>query len=188
MKIINSIDPDFLAKLDRKNNIIMCANANDMITLTELENFPDTFGISLYRDVSLSASNVMKISVNALAATFRPPIKISFPAGLKIQFSEFIEEASQDVFWKIYKSFDLKSVFDTDNKLSHHLISDMVFLMYVDTIRMREVGLNMLLKKGMRIADFYFTWYVQTIKDMPQIENIYLISDSHVYEDFNNIF
>ena len=188
MKILDKVDPDFLSNLDLKSNIVMCVTPNDGETLTELENLPDTFGISLPRDVNLSSSNVVKVSVNALAATFRPSIKISFPAGLKIQFSEFIGEHYQDVFWKIYKSYDIKNVFDTDNKLSHNLINDMIFVMYMDTVRMREVGLNLSLKKGTRIADFYFTWYVQTKNNMPQIEEIYLINNAQVYEDFATIF
>ena len=75
-----------------------------------------------------------------------------------------------------------------EDKLSHYNITDMVFVMYMDTIRMREAGVQMLVKKETHITDFYFTWYVQTKNPMPQIEEIYLIVDSHVYEEFINIF
>ena len=189
MKIISEskVDPDLLSKLDRKSNIIMCIDPNDGQFLTESESFPDTFKISLPKDINLSAQDVIKVSTSALAATFKPAIKISLPAGLKIQFSEFVDSHNQDIFWKIYKSFNLMNTYTLDNIIQYHLITNMTFVMNMDTIRMREVGTHMLLKKETPIIDFYFTWYVQTKRDMPQIEEIYLISDGQVYEDFMNI-
>ena len=190
MKIIHDVDPDFLAKLDKKNNIIMSVAPTEETSLIESEYFPDTFSIALARDLNLSANDVLKISSSTLAATIRPKIKICYPVGLKIQFSDFINDPNQDIYWKIYKSFDIHNVYNDEasTDIDHHLVSNIVMVMYLDTIRMREANVQMLVKKNTSILDFYFAWYVQTKKDMPQIEQIYLISDQHVYEDFNNIF
>ena len=190
MKIIRQghVDPDFLSNLDKKNNIVMCVHPLEEDTIKELSEFPDTFGIFLPRDLNLSTSDIIKISSSALSTTHRLKLKISIPAGLKIQFCEYMKDRSSDIFWKNYRSFELYNVHDSDNNLSHHIISDIIFIMYMDTIRMREAGLRMLINKGTQISEFYFTWYVQTKNAMPQIEEIYLISDSHVYEDFINIF
>jgi hypothetical protein len=192
MKIIKEgqADPDFLASLDKTKNIIMCVPPVEADSIVELESFPDTFGIILARDLNLSDPDIVRVSINALSATIRPKIKISFPVGLKIQFSDFAEDDKQNIFLNTYKSYDLKSVYEPESKkvLSHYLIQDMVFVMYLDTLRMRQVGVELFIKKGLQLADFYFTWYVQTKRDMPQIEEIYLIKDLHIYEDFVNIF
>lgn len=188
MKILNTVDPNFLASLDRRKNIIICTPQNDNC-LVETEYSPDTFGITLPRDLNISGPDVVRVSSNIIATTIRPEIKISFPVGLKIQFSEFIEDFKQDIFLKIYKSFDQKVVFEPETEmLSHNLIEDMIFQLYIDTNRIRENKTPMMIKKGTCVTDFYFTWYVQTKRDMPQIEEIYLISDVQVYEDFVNIF
>jgi hypothetical protein len=189
MKFIkeNQTDPDFLASLDRKSNIIMCIRPTEEESLIELDSVPDTFRISLSRDLNLSMDNI-KIALSVLATNFKPNIKICFPAGLKIQFSELVEDSKQDIFWKIYKSFILNNVYNDHNFITHHLVSDIAFVMYMDTLRMREANVQMLIKKGTPVIDFYVTWYVQTKRDMPQIEEIYLISDNHIYEDFVNIF
>ena len=187
MKIIKDVDPDFLSKLDRTKNIIMCVHPHEVNNILESEGLPDSFSISLPTDLNLSASNIITISNSALAATFRPKLKISYPTGLKILFSEFKEDPKEDIFWKIYKSYKLNNVLAEDDIADHHIVTDMVFVMYMDTIRMREAGVQMLVKKDTKVIDFYFTWYVQTKRDMPQIEGIYLISDEQVYEDFLNI-
>jgi len=188
MKILNIVDPNFLASLDRRKNIIMCTPPNDNC-LIEAECSPDTFGITLSRDLNISGPDVVRVSSNIIATTIRPEIKISFPIGLKIQFSEFMEDFKQDIFLRIYKAFDQKVVFEPETEVvSHNLIGDMIFRLYIDTTRMRENETPMMIKKGTRVTDFYFTWYVQTKRDMPQIEEIYLISDAQVYEDFVNIF
>jgi hypothetical protein len=188
MKLIRDVDPDFLANLDRKSNIIMCVHPQEEESLVESEAFPDTFGITLARDLNLSASNIVKISSSTLSATIRPKIKISCPVGIKLQFNEFMDNHNCDIFWKTYRSFDSHAVHNEHNQIHHNLISNIVFIMYMDTIRMREAGLQMLVKKDTQISNFYFTWYVQTISDMPQIEEIYIIADAQVYEDFDKIF
>ena len=53
---------------------------------------------------------------------------------------------------------------------------------------MREAGLQMIVKKDAVVSEFFFNWYVQTVKDMPQIEEIYLIIDEEIYKNFANIF
>jgi len=196
------VDPDFLASLNRKNNIVICIPPTETNIVTESDTFSDTFGISLPRDLNLSENDIIRISTNCLSTNIKPNIKISFPAGLKIQFSDYVEDIKQNIFLKNYKSFNINKVFTPiqdpifkqqdehikHSELSHYLLTDMMFILYMDTIRMREVGLPMIIKKETQITDFYFTWYVQTKRDMPQIEEIYLISDLHVYEDFINIF
>lgn len=188
MKLIEQIDPDFLVNIDKKSNIVMCVHPEEKESLVETNDLSDNFGICLARDLNLSANDIIKISSSALAATIRPQIKISMPVGIRIQFSDFVQNPNQDIFWKTYRSFNSSTMYDDKENLSHVFVSNMVFIMYMDTIRMREAGLQMVVKKGVRICDFYFTWYAQTNSDMPQIENIYLLSDAHVYENFVNIF
>lgn len=190
MKIIKEghATPDFLASLDKTSNIIICVPPYEEKCIIESEDFPDTFSISLPRNLNLSESHVVKISSSCLSTIERPKIKISLPAGIKLQFSNFVADRNQDIFQKIYKSFDVHNVMIDEKTLSHHIISDMIFVLYLDTIRMREAGVQMLIKPGTVIAEFSFSWYIQTKVDMPQIKEIYLISDSHIYEDFINIF
>jgi hypothetical protein len=192
MKFIRegNADPDFLSKLDRTNNIIMCIPPVEGKVLEEIVDYPDTFGILLPRDLNLSSSDVVAVSTSALSTVFRPKLKISFPAGLKIHFENFLDCHTEDIFWKIYRSYDLKSMFDSETEKgpTHYLISDMQFIMYLDTIRMREAKVQMLIPKGTSVSTFYFTWYVQTKRDMPQIQEIYLIYDGQIYEDFLKIF
>lgn len=187
MKIIH-VDPDVFAKIDRKSNIIMCIPENEKKSLIELEDFPDTYGITLPRDLNLSADNIVRISAGTLAATHRPKIKICHPVGIKLQFNEFVDNHNLDIFQKIFRSFASNIVLDKDSNIDHHLITDITFIMYLDTIRIRESGLQMFIKKDTQISNFYFTWYVQTIKGMPAIDEIYIIQDDHVYEEFHNIF
>lgn len=188
MKIIKEghADPDFLTSLDRTKNIIMCTPSEGN-SIIESENFPDSFSIAISRDLNLSASNIINVSTSALATTLRPELKISYPTGIKLVFSDFKEDFKEDLCWRIYKSHSTLNNIDKDNTTNFHVISDIKLIMYMDTIRMREAGVQMVIKKDTKLVDFYFTWYVQTKKDMPQIEEIYLISDSHIYEEFINI-
>ena len=187
MKIVH-VDPDDFAKLDRKNNIIMCVPESEKKSLIELEDYPDTYGITLPRDLNLSSEDIVRISPGTLAATLRPKIKICHPVGIKLQFNEFMDNHHLDIFQKIFRSFTSTVVLADDNTIDHYLITDMIFIMYLDTIRIRDAGLQMFIKKDTQISNFYFTWYVQTIKDMPLIKDIYIVQDDHVYEDFINIF
>lgn len=191
MKIIEEgkVDPNFLMSLDRRTNIVFCTTPYEKDTITELEYIPDTFSIHLARDINTSSEDVTRVSSNIIATTVRPTIKICFPVGLKIQFSDFMEDFKQNIFLKIYRSFNHKTVFDPETEdMSHILISDLVFDMYIDVARMREVKFPMMIRKGTRLSDFYFIWYAQTKKDMLPINEIYLISDEYIYQDFFNIF
>lgn len=189
MKILKEgqIDPDFLAKLNKSTNIIMCVQPAESGIVTESEIFPDNFQLRLPRDFNLSSHDVINISTSTLSSVFRVNLKISIPVGIRINFNDFVGDTGQDVFWKIYRSFNSHEV-HIEDKLNHHIISDIVCIMYMDTIRMREAGKQMILRKDTAISDFNFNWYIQTKYPMPQIEEIYLIIDNQVYEDFINIF
>lgn len=190
MKIIreNHATPEVLAGIDCKSNIIMCIHPNDRDTIKELKSFPDKFQLSLSRDINLSTNDIVNISSSALAAVARPNLKISLPIGVTPMFDEFVGNHSQDIFWKIYKSFDSYSAYKEGNILHHHVIENIKFILYMDTIRMREAGLQMILRKDTPIIDFYFSYYIQTLSEMNPIENIYLIINDQVYTDFINIF
>ena len=190
MKILNEgqADPNFLSTLDRKSNIIMCLSPTESDTVTESKDFPDSFGINLSRDCNISSSELVNVSLNIIATTIVPNLKISFPVGIKLQFNDFVSDHNQDIFLKNYKSFDIYSIHEEENKISHHIIDNLKFIMYIDTFRIRETKSQMVLKKGTQILDFYFTWYAQTRYPMPQIEEIYLIADQQIYDDFLNIF
>jgi len=181
-------DPDFLASLDRQSNIIICVPPTEEDTVIESESFPDNFIITLPNDCNLSAPSVVSVSLSVLADTIRPSIKIGFPMGIKMQFNDYLAEYETDVFWKIYKSFNTRTIYNDDETVSRHIIDNIVLTMYVDAVRIREFKKSAVLTKGSHILDFNFTWYAQTSNPMPMIENIYLIHDQHIYEAFNEIF
>lgn len=195
MKIIREghSTPDFLAGLDTSSNIILCTLPKERDLIKESNNFPDKFEVHLTRDINLSTPSVINISSSSLGTTFKPELKMSFPLGIVPIFTDFTSDHNQDIFWKIYRSFDLHNSYTVSKNndievLHHHVISNIKFIMYMDTIRMREAGLQMIVKKDAVVSEFFFNWYVQTVKDMPQIEEIYLIIDEEIYKNFANIF
>jgi hypothetical protein len=190
MKIIREghATPDLLTKIDCKSNIIMCIHPNERDSIQELKNFPDKFQIKLSRDINLSTNDIISISSSALAATVRPNLKISFPVGITPVFDNFSTDHNQDIFWKIYKSCNYYSSYKEGEVLDHHIIDSIKFILYMDTIRMREAGLQMILRKDTPIIDFFFSYYIQTKKEMVQIEDVYLFIDENIYSNFVNIF
>lgn len=190
MKIFRegSASPDFLSSIKTDTNIIMCLHPSDKDVIHELKTFPDRFELTLPRDINLSINDVISISSSILATTIRPNIKISFPVGIIPQFTDFIGDHNQDIFLKIYKSFDVYNSYKEGNILDHHILENIRFILYIDVIRMREAGLQMILKKGTPIIELFFSYYIQTKTEMNPIEEIYLIIDDQVYTDFVNIF
>jgi hypothetical protein len=166
----------------------MCIHPVERDTIEETKNFPDRFHIKLARDINLSTNDIVSISSSALATTIRPKLKISFPVGIVPVFDNFNTDNCQDIFWKVYKSSDSYSSYKEGDILNHHIIDNIKFILYMDTIRMRESGLQMILRKDTPILDFFFSYYIQTKTEMAQIEDIYLIIDEQVYNDFVNIF
>lgn len=187
MKIIKVIDPDFLSTLDKSNNIIICVPPVDEEFIKESEDFPDTFELCLSRDINLSTDDVVKMGISAFATTIRPRLKISMPAGIKLQFPEISRKHNDNVFWKTYRSFELNNVYNEDNTSLRHILTNFEFVTYIDAVRLRETGHSMILNKGIKFTEFNFSWYVQTTLSVA-IENIYLIIDQHVFEEFINIF
>jgi hypothetical protein len=187
MQIITAVDPDFLANLDIEKNIIICTPLNENIIEKETES--DVFKILLLKNLNITDPSITRVSSNIISMSMWPEIKISHPTGTKLQFSELTEDFKQDIFLKIYKTFDQKIVVNNENDTpKYNLIEKMIFKLYIDTARMREIGTPMLITAGTPIIEFFFTWYIQTVKDMPQIEKIYLIKNNQVYTDFVNIF
>lgn len=188
MEIIKNIDPDFITNIDKTTNIIMCVPPIEENCIAESEHSPDTFEMRLHRIINLSTTDVTSIGVNAFTTIIQPKIKISMPAGLKIQFADFIKKHPDDIFWKSYRSFEINNVYNEEKKLSHQLLTNITMTAYIDVARMRQLNHIMLINQGTTFAEFYFTWYAQTACNMPQIEEIYLISDQYVFEDFLNVF
>ena len=58
----------------------------------------------------------------------------------------------------------------------------------MDIIRIREAGLQMVLKKETPIMNLFFSYYIQTKNEINPIEEIYLIIDEQIYTNFVNIF
>jgi hypothetical protein len=188
MQIINDIDPDFLANLDIEKNIIICTPVGEEI-INEKETEPDVFKILFSKNLNVTDPSITRVSSNIIATTIWAEIKISHPMGTKLQFSELTKNFTQDIFLKIYKAFNQKTIFDNKtDTVKYNIIENMIFKLYIDTARMREVGTPMLISIGTPLIEFFFTWYIQTKKDMPQIEEIYLIKNNQVYADFMNIF
>ena len=177
-------DPDFLATLDKTSNIVICVPPTEGEFIKSVD-APDVFEMSLPRDLNLSSNVTTTLATSVFVAKFEPKIKFSFPIGIKLQIDNVIND--NDIFLKIYKSFNIHRAYINDI-LNHHLIDDIRFILYVDMFRLRETGQQMLLKAGMPVINFNFGWYVQTAYAMPNIEEIYLISDNQIYNDFKNIF
>ncbi len=180
--------PDLLHSIKTNANIIICLHPNDKNVIYESKTFPDRFEVALPRDINLSMNDIISISSSALATTIRPNIKISFPVGIIPQFTDFVGKHDQDIFWKIYKSFDVYNSYKEGNILDHHILENIKFILYMDIIRIREAGLQMVLKKETPIMNLFFSYYIQTKNEINPIEEIYLIIDEQIYTNFVNIF
>jgi len=184
MKIMETIDPDVISKLDKNSNIIICIPPIEKDFITESEEFPDCFKISLAKSLNLSTEDVTKTDLNKFSANLYPKIKIMMPAGLRIQFSENYQN---HLFDNLHKSFEVNNVYDENNKLSYHIITKILITTIIDAVKMIKTNQNLIIDKGTLLTEFYFTWYTQTSSDMPQIENIYMIYDQDIFNDFANI-
>ncbi len=187
MQIVKDVNPDFLAGINKASTIVICTSPLDESTVKESEDFPDVMELFLARDINLS-TDIIRMTVDTFIAKIYPKIKICMPAGIKIQFSDIIKKHTDDVFWKIYKSYNISSVYKDGGEIFYYNLDNFEFTLYIDSARLRELQHSSIITKGSKFAEFYFTWYIQSSGNVPQIENIYLISDQQVYEDFDKIF
>jgi hypothetical protein len=191
MKLIKNeqIDPEILASInDNKNNIIISVHRSEMDLITESENCPGNFNIAITRDLNLSGSNVTQISNSILSVNYLPKIKVRLPVGVKLMFSDSLIQHNTDIFQKVYKSYEIKSVLDDNDKISYLFLDDFRLILYIDTIRLRSINPQLMIKKGTNILEFYFGWILQTQKELSMIEEIYVIYNNEVYDEFVNIF
>lgn len=184
MNIIKEIDPDMLHKIDKKNNIIICTPPVDKC-IQEFET-PDLLSITLTQDMNLSLGS--NISANVISMEYKPRIKIQMPTGLRMNIVEPENGDLVNIFDKVYCNYNTFFGYDQDNKeLIYKTFENLVFTLYIDVIQMRKKMAPLILSKGSPIADIYFTWYIQTKYAVPSIENIYLIKDLYIYQEFNKV-
>ncbi len=187
MKIIKeTIDPDQIALIDRTNSIIISTPSTDS-NIVETEE-KDIFSIILTHDVNLSMAK--NASSNILIVEYLPRIRVSVPDGILMQLTE----PNKSIFYKMYTDYDIISVYDSDDddiksekKLKNKIYSNLKLTLYTDVIQMRNRELSLaVLNKGQTVANMYFTWYIRE-GNIPIVENIYIIKDSHIYQDFIQI-
>ncbi|MCK9293161.1 hypothetical protein M0P25_03740 [archaeon] len=187
MQIINSINPNDIANINPLKNIIICVPENNKNSIKESENL-STYDIFTNKDLNLSSDGTANISPRILSLKYVVDLKISHPTGMILQFSDHVIDPYVNIYSKIYKKFDFINVCEEKTeKITHHFIQNFNFNLYIDTIRLREENLQLLIKKGTFITNFMFLWYVNNF-ETPQYENTYLIENNQVYEDFVNLF
>ncbi|MDD4081745.1 MAG: hypothetical protein PHD05_00015 [Sphaerochaetaceae bacterium] len=187
LEIIKDINPDIIATINPEENIIFCTPNNDIETLSISDNLPYSYNIRLNKDINLSSPEIVKISESVLSFNFFPSIKISIPNGLMLDFITYNTSTKNDIFRRIYKSFDVDNVLNEQEIITHNFITNMRFKLYVDMIRLREESLPLTIKSGTIVSTICFNWYVVKLP-VKEIKNIYLIKDQQIFKDFINIF
>lgn len=184
----DGIEPELLQKIDRSNNIIICVPPTDHCILES--KLPDILSIILTQDLNLS--NATTISQNIVAIDYRPRFKMSVPSGINVTLKETNFGELTNIIDKIHKTVDLfycrKEKSNNITTFPDYVIHEnMIMTLYIDVIQMRKTINNIYLKKNQSIADIFFTWYIQTQVPLPIIENIYLIKDLYIFQEFRNI-
>jgi len=184
MKILKEIEPDFLSKIDKTENIIFCCPPSDSCIIES--QMPDVASIILTQDINLS--NASTISQNVITVDFKPRIKVSFPAGLKLNITEpGNSELTGGIFDKIFSSYDsfyCHTNPDEKENFDHIIIENLLLTLYIDVIQMRKKNSAIYLKKNTPIAEIFFSWYIQTKNNFPQIKELYIIRDLYLYQEF----
>jgi hypothetical protein len=104
-----------------------------------------------------------------------------------LDFITYNTSTKNDIFRRIYKSFDVDNVLNEQEIITHNFITNMRFKLYVDMIRLREESLPLTIKSGTIVSTICFNWYVVKLP-VKEIKNIYLIKDQQIFKDFINIF
>ncbi len=178
----DEINPDLLHSINKLNNIIICTPAIDKCIIESP--MPDILSIILTQGINLSMST--NILANIMPIEYKPRIKILMPAGLRMNIVEPSFGETTNIFNKIYCNYDTffgysdmeKTMFD------YTIFENFEFVSYVDIIQMRKKTGALYLNKGETIADIFFTWYTQCKVQTPSIENIYLIKDTYLFQEF----
>jgi hypothetical protein len=180
----DDVQPEFLQKIDRKNNIILCVPPTDHCVLES--NQPDILSVILTQELNLS--NAETISQNVVSINYKPRLKLSVPAGIKMNMIETESGNLVGIFDKIYKSMD-EYVNLLNDKItpSHTIYENLALTLYIDVIQLRKKLSSIYIKKNQSILDIYFSWYIQTNIPTPNIENVYLIKDLYIFQEFRNI-
>ena len=185
MIIVDKIEPNSFHEMDRSSNIIFCIPPIDKC-LEESQN-PDIMSIKLTQDMNLSLG--ANISHSIMSIEYKPRIKILLPTGLKMNIVEPSSGNLTNIFDKIYCEYDTFFGYkDRENEnLIYTIYENLNFTLYIDVIQMRKKMAPLILNKGETIADIFFSWYIQTKYPTPSIENIYLIKDLYIYQEFTKI-
>jgi len=185
MKLLDRIDPEELIKIDKTKNIILCTPPSDK-NIIETKT-PDIFSILLTQDINLSLGE--QITPNIIAMEYSPRLRILVPSGIKLNIIDTESNKTGSIFNKIYCNYDVYYAYEseTDTELKYKVYNNIKFVLYIDVIQMRKKINSLLISKGEPIADLYFSWYIQTQKEVPMIENIYLIKDLYVFQEFAKV-
>lgn len=185
MKILKEIEPEILNEIDKTKNIIFCTPPTDSCIIES--QMPDIASIILTHDMNLS--NASPISQNVITVDYKPRIKISYPAGLKLNITEpGSKEITGGIFDNMFTTMDTYYCQSIPNQKSedfdHIIVENLILTLYIDVIQMRKKTNGIYLKKDVPIAEAYFSWYIQTKNDFPQIQNIYIVKDLYLYQEF----
>lgn len=186
MKLLDRIDPEELIKIDKTKNIILCTPPSDK-NIIETKT-PDIFSILLTQDINLSLGE--QITPNIIAMEYSPRLKILVPSGIKLNIITDTESnKTGSIFSKIYCNYDIYHAYESEinTELKYKIYNNISFTLYIDVIQMRKKINSLLISKGEPIIDLYFSWYIQTQREIPMIENIYLIKDLYIFQEFAKV-
>lgn len=184
MQLIKNIDPDFISNLNKQSSIIIGIPEDFRNNIIEIDNC-DIFGLLLSNDINLSHAGSI-VSSSIISVNYKVKMKLSIPIGVRLNIEEPISGKLHNMFLKIYNTYDVVTYCYDNNIPSRFIYENIELLLYVDMVRLKNKELSILPKNEM-IATMYFNWYLQTKVNFPLIDQIYIIRDDHVYENFINI-
>jgi hypothetical protein len=170
IKISATDDPSEIARIDIKNNIIMCVTENNN-NIQIVDN-----DILLSNPANISFNNQKVLPNNFTSINYAPNIRWSIPNFIDIIFEEPYDYRVKTYFSNIYINTTYKVKCDCNRLLSHS------FNIYIDRTRSQEMGK---IPKGEYLLQIDF---VQKVLSEEPIENIYLIQNNYCFQEFETHF
>lgn len=189
--------------LEHENELLENINLEKFIVISSRENeilirqnIDGTFSLILNRDENLSAG---KSALGGKMSLFDyyPQIKMCIPQGIKIHIDDpsfgfsFFDKIYPDckIMYPGHEEKDFKDTVFKDKELPpRYYLTDFKFSFQIDINRLKNINKTFLLKKGQSIANIFFSELPHIRNFGGELEGIYYIQDTEVFNTFTNVF
>lgn len=192
-KVVNSLEEieDPIDNIKLENTIIFCSRENETLVR---QNIDGTFSLILNRDENLSAGK-SALDGNMSVVDYYPMLKMCIPQGLKINIDD--PSFSFPYFDKIYPECAIYYPGDKEKDSKdigfvelppHYYLTNFRFTIHIDIHRLRAINKTFVIKKGQSIANVFFVQLPHFIDYGKQIDNIFYIKNTEVFNTFLDVF